>query len=256
MLATGYRQECNRRVAQAMDRRSAVLILRIGLALALLVIFNVTVMQAQEASLGQTNKNPVGNPTKSPAKSAVKAILPSTGAKKIAAKPSNEALTPEREAAALEFAQSHHPELVKLIEPLKTSNHREYQRAIRELFRTVERLALLRDAHPQRYELELRSWRLNSHIRLIAARMTMAGDNEAEQREELKELLRERFDVKQQLLALELIEQQARVEKLQSEAKQLEGKRDQTVDREAEQLLKTLKAKNKPPKPEVSAQKK
>lgn len=250
MLVSRTLQQGHSLEAQASVRCSVLQ--KMGVGFALLVILAVTDGQAQETNPGKTNKTPVGNP----AKSEVKTILPNIGAKKPAPKPSNEALTPEREAAALEFAQSHHPELVKLLEPLKTSNHREYQRAIRELSRTVERLALLRDAQPQRYELELRNWQLNSHIRLIAAQMTMAGDNEAEQREELKGLLRERFEITQQLLSMELADQQARVEKLQNEIKQLEGKRDQTVDREADQLLKSLKAKNKTSKPVVGAQKK
>src|SRR6185436_5664149 len=69
---------------------------------------------------------------------------PSSGAlREKSGKPKNQVtITPEREAAAVTFVKLHHPDLAELLGHLKQSNPREYQRAIRDLFRTSENLAL------------------------------------------------------------------------------------------------------------------
>src|SRR5262245_8457794 len=49
--------------------------------------------------------------------------------------------TPESEAAALKFVGENHRELGALLKQLKASSPEEYKRAIRDLFRTTEKLA-------------------------------------------------------------------------------------------------------------------
>lgn len=88
------------------------------------------------------------------------------------------AFTLEREAAALTFVSRHHPDLAQLLGQLKASQPDQYERAIRELFRTSENLAQLQERDQQRYEFELESWRLNSRIQVLAARLTMGADAE------------------------------------------------------------------------------
>ena len=96
-------------------------------------------------------------------------------------------VTPEREAAAQLFAERHHPELARLLGRLRETNPEEYKKAIQELFATSERLARLMGRTPERYELELAAWKVDSRIRLLAARSAM-GES-ADRREALKELL-------------------------------------------------------------------
>src|SRR5206468_2527102 len=50
------------------------------------------------------------------------------------------AVTPEREAAAITFVQRNHAELADLLASLKASQPQEYERAIRDIYRTTERL--------------------------------------------------------------------------------------------------------------------
>ena len=64
-------------------------------------------------------------------------------------------VTPERESAALLFAERHHPELRGLLDRLKVNNPDQYEDAIADLFRTSERLAGLQARTPERYDLEL-----------------------------------------------------------------------------------------------------
>lgn len=141
--------------------------------------------------------------------------------------------TPEREAAALMFASLHHPELSSLLGQLKESDPQEYQRAIRELFQASERLAQIQERAPARYELELEIWKLESRIRLLAARMAMGADPALEQ--ELRELAAEQIDARLSLAQFERREVEQRLEKLNARIDAIEKSRDdriqQVVDR-------------------------
>ncbi len=77
-------------------------------------------------------------------------------------------MTPEREAAALDFVKSHHPELVALLDQLKAKDRRQYDVVVRDLFRTSERLATMHANDLSRYEIALRAWKLKSRIQVLA----------------------------------------------------------------------------------------
>ncbi len=148
----------------------------------------------------------------------------------------NPEMTAEREQAALDFVAEHHPKLAKLIAPLKDSNPREYQRAVKELFRTSERLAGIRTKDPARYELELDAWKLQSHVRLLAARMTMDDDPEIEQ--ELRAMLRKKADNQLKLLQNERESLQARLKQVETQIEQKSKSPDDYVQQEYDRLLK------------------
>ncbi len=142
----------------------------------------------------------------------------------------------EKEKAALDFAAQHHPELVSLITPLKTSNPREYQRAVRELFRTTERLSGIRVNNPVRYELELDAWKLQSQIRLLTARLTMTTDPELEL--QLREALKKKGETQLRLLQNERAALQSRIDTVQKEIDRTSQSPDQLVQQEYDRLLK------------------
>jgi hypothetical protein len=147
-------------------------------------------------ALGQDAQPPVQEP------SAVKAARPA------AVLP---AFTPQREAGAMSFVQQHHPELASLLTKLKRTNAAEYEQAIRELFRTSERLAQVQERDPQRYALELELWKVESRIRLLAARLTMGGESEV-LRQRLRTLLEEQFELR---LARQRLDRDRTAERLQ-----------------------------------------
>jgi len=140
--------------------------------------------------------------------------------------------TKAREAAALTFAQNHHPELAELLGGLKQHNRSEYEKAIRELFRTSERLAQWQEKGPQRYEHELAMWKLNSRIRILTARLTMTTDVAVER--ELREALVELAALKKQQLEAERQKLSSRLAEIDAELK-----RDvnTTIDERLQQVL-------------------
>jgi len=103
--------------------------------------------------------------------SGTPAVLTADGLKPAKGPKGLQGFTPEREAAALTFVRAHHPELAELLDRLKTRRPQEYQKAIRELFRASERLAQSQEQAPQRYEMELSEWKLQSRVQLLVARM-------------------------------------------------------------------------------------
>ena len=148
----------------------------------------------------------------------------------------NQEMTPEREQAALDFVEENHPKLAKLILLLKTSNTKEYQRALKELYRTSDRLAGIRTKDPARYELELDAWKLQSHVRLLAARMTMEDDPEIEQ--ELRGMLKKRAENQLKLLQNERESLQARLKQIETQIERHSKSPDDLVQQEYDRLLK------------------
>src|SRR5688572_7698992 len=134
------------------------------------------------------------------------------------------AFTPEREAAALSFVKQHHPELQELLSQLKSSTRPEYRRAINELFLASERLAASQERDPLKYELDLRAWKIESRIRLLAARLAMT-DNDLLQGE-LKELLLEKVEVQLEQQLLERQRVASRLEKLDTTIERLRSQRE------------------------------
>jgi hypothetical protein len=102
--------------------------------------------------------------------------------------------TDDSTAAAIAFAVAHHPELVPLLDRLRTEAPREFAAAVADLDRTRERLAKLRDRQPERHDAALTEWKLSSRIRLSLARLTTNPSAEAE--EELRQLVRQRAEAR------------------------------------------------------------
>ena len=67
-------------------------------------------------------------------------------------------IPPEREAAALAFARENHPELAALLEGLKQNAPREYQAALVDLDRAVDRLGKSRERSAERHAFDLSEW--------------------------------------------------------------------------------------------------
>ena len=141
------------------------------------------------------------------------------------------------EEAAMKFAAAHHPELATLLKQLRKSAPKEFQSAIQDLQRSQQRLEKSREKTPDRYQGELAEWKLNSRIRLLAARLAMGGDEVLEQ--ELREQLTERIKVRQVLLKEEQGRLTRRLEKIQEQLSELDAPADQVVDRELDSLVRS-----------------
>lgn len=183
-------------------------------------------------------------------KSISKGDKPTSGSK--SEKPTSKVgISADREAAALNFARSNHPELASLLEGLKKNAPAEYQAGLTELDRAVERLAKLKEKSVERYEVELADWKITSRIRLLAARLTMSEDPTIEV--ELRSALRERLEMRVAAQRTERDRLQARIDKLNQSIDESSATAEVIVDKQFAELKKTLPAKptgkGKPKKP-------
>lgn len=143
--------------------------------------------------------------------------------------------SPLDEAAALAFAAQHHPELAALLRHMEKPAPREYRAGILDVEWSRQRLERTRERSPERYELELSEWKLNSQIRLLVARLAM-GESPA-QVAELKSLVRDRAAVRLQLLEDDRDRMTARLERLESQIAARRADADQIVEREVQNLV-------------------
>ncbi|HWA98959.1 MAG TPA: hypothetical protein VG713_10725 [Pirellulales bacterium] len=143
--------------------------------------------------------------------------------------------TEEREAAALTFVRTHYPELAELIEQLKDANPVEYQRAIRDLFLSSERLAQIEERNPARYELELQDWKLSSRIQVLVARLSMKSSEVVEQ--ELRQTLAEQTDVREQLLMADVDRARAKLNEAEGHLSEFRSRRESIVEERLAKLL-------------------
>ena len=141
----------------------------------------------------------------------------------------------QREQAAIEFAQQHHPALVRLLNQLRRIDQREYVKAIRELSRVSERLSNLKQRNPPIYELQLEIWKANSSATLLSARIQLNPDQEG-LREELHEVLEKKRTLQRQLLREELDRAKRRVERLEQDIERFDRDKDLLLDREFRKL--------------------
>lgn len=147
----------------------------------------------------------------------------------------------KREAAALAFAKTHHPELAELLSNLKRGNPTEYQRAIKELSAAVERITRIQEKNPERYDFVLNTWKLDSRIRLLTARLVMA-DNPA-QEAELKALVQQRNEFKLRELKLEREKVASRLKNIERDIAELEKDQAGAVQRDLQEVRNHLNEK-------------
>jgi len=154
-------------------------------------------------------------------------------------------LSAQAQNDALAFAREHHPELATLIEKLRTDNRREYDRAIRQLSQAQVRLVRLKKQAPPQYELALAAWKLDSRAQLLAARMTMSQDPALEA--ELKQILRERVDVRLKDLQAERGRLQDRLSKVDKSIHDIEADKTAVAEKDFQRIKQSVVARSRRP---------
>lgn len=144
-------------------------------------------------------------------------------------------VTPEREAAVLMFVRQHHPELIRLLGYLRDSEPRQYQRAVRELARTVERLAQIHERDIERHDLELRAWKARSHIDVLIAQWRMEPNDQLLAK--LRSALVEQAKVRKEYLEYERARLVDRLKKLDTQIEQADVAQRQDVEAHLRALI-------------------
>lgn len=153
-------------------------------------------------------------------------------------------LTPEREAAALEFAKSNHPELAELLGNLKSMDETQYKGAVSTLASQAESLAALGKRDPEIHAVALREWKAQSRVNVLAAKLNHlepAAKPAAEG--ELRKLVEEQAGLRIARKELEVKRTAEQLRKSEEQLQKLRAEKDTWI---AQQLKRWLKTKDKP----------
>lgn len=138
------------------------------------------------------------------------------------------------EARVLAFAKEHHPELAGLLDQLRTSRSKEFNKAIRELSGQVQKLDRIRERTPARFEHELGLWKNESQTKLLVARWVMSQDPELEK--EIRGLLKQRQEMKLTQLKVDRDKLTERLKALESQVETAESNPDAQIEDEWKKL--------------------
>lgn len=152
-------------------------------------------------------------------------------------------VTPTREKLALNFAKKHHRELAGLLESLKSMNQTHYRTAVWEVARDAERLGRLQQRTDKRYEPSLRIWKLDSRIRIEAARFSMNQSESTEKK--LRQLMLARRKARLAYLTVDRKRSQARTDRIDEQIEAVSTNPEQAVAAEIDRLRRSLAARTR-----------
>ena len=145
-----------------------------------------------------------------------------------------------REKVARRFAAEHHPELARLLGELAKQDRKQYDAAITDIHRAIDRMEKYREKHPERYETTLEDWKLSSRIRLAVARMSLTKDPELEAH--LRELVEGRQRLRLKPLRTEAERIESRLEKIRTTIAEHDANPEAAVEKELTSLLRSVRS--------------
>lgn len=135
--------------------------------------------------------------------------------------------TEEREAAALTFVRRHYPDLLPLLERVRRSDLKRYQREISEIFQLSEALTDLRMHDERRYQLELERWKTESKALVLVARISTSQASEKPALQlELRDAAKRLVELDMELLRLRIEELERELSEARDEMHRAEEKRE------------------------------
>lgn len=148
----------------------------------------------------------------------------------------------EQEAKSIEFVQLHHPDLVGLMQLLKTMKNAEYKVAVREIVKTRKRIESLDKREPELAAVELESWKIQSKIDLFMAKAVARADEVDSS--QLKNLVAQRIEIQKKRLKLEQANLVTRQKAVEESLSKIEGHESDRISQQLNMLLKKIEAKS------------
>jgi hypothetical protein len=149
--------------------------------------------------------------------------------------------TAEMQQRVQEFAAAHHAELETLLTNLRKKSRPEYDTAVHQLFTTLERLERTQKRDPERYEVDLRAWQLDTTVQVLAARLSMTRDPEIQ--EQLRDALQDRLEIRLEQLKLERKRVEGRLKQIESNLTELQQQSDEAIQRDLDRILRIVRSR-------------
>ena len=162
-------------------------------------------------------------------------------------------LSDARIAELLGFAKQHHPEILPLLDFLKTKRAKKFDKVINRLNRDVSKLEKAKQKSPEAYQAGLAAWVNQSRTKLYAAQFKVAADKETADKlqEKIKMLVTEKVDARIEYLERELAKAQTRGDRFEKMLKNQKATREATIRKRVNGVTKrapNMSEKNKSPK--------
>jgi hypothetical protein len=152
------------------------------------------------------------------------------------------AFSEEREVAALHFARKHVPDLLPLLEKLKSADQQKYQTEICELFQTCEWLTDLRRDDDKRYAIELDIWRTETKSYILVARLAGLPEEEREKHKaELQDWAKKLVDLEMQIMRHRVDALEKELTELREALAGAEGQKEQIIKERYDKLFEEAK---------------
>ena len=161
-------------------------------------------------------------------------------------------LSDARIAELLGFAKQHHPEILPLLDFLKTKRPKKFDKVINRLNRDVNKLEKVKQRSPEAYQAGLAAWVNQSQTQLYAAQFKVAADQETADklREKIKLLVTENIDARIESLERERAKAQAKGDRLEKVIEKQKAAREATIRKRVNGVTKrdpNMNKKNKEP---------
>lgn len=143
-------------------------------------------------------------------------------------------MNPER---VLEFLQKNYPERAQELQTLKTQKPEEYRRVLGGLQREIGPLLLLQNGDPQRFQERLAGFKVNDRVAtLTRAYREAPAAQKSTIREQLKPLLEQQFQSRQQREKEHLRRLKEMTQKMEARIQEREARKAEIIQHHLEEL--------------------
>ena len=208
--------------------------------LILLFLFSATLAAAQDGSSLSSGKRKQKTPAQktTPKQKNKLKVETSESVPKTKKTPT---ISPQREKGVLNFVEKNHRELKSVLDHLKKNRPSDYQRALNQINRASQRIENMKQKDPQRYQIELGSWKTQSRIKLVAAKLAL-NDND-KLRGELKKIIKEDISWRAKRLELDNKRLQERIERNKKSLRDIKSIDNSRLDRLTQNEINKMKPK-------------
>ncbi len=150
--------------------------------------------------------------------------------------------TEEREAAAIQFARKHLPDLPPILEKLKAADLKKYREEISEIFQVTELLSELQEQDPRRHDLELEIWKTQTRSLILVSRLRTAADEDKPRlTDDLQNAAKKLVDLDMLVLRLRVDELEKELNEAREELAKGEEKREALTKERYQKLFEQAK---------------
>jgi hypothetical protein len=142
----------------------------------------------------------------------------------------------EIESGAWGFVMTHHPELGEVLSRLKTMHPKQYEKAIQQIAVSAERINRFMKTDKVLGEMELNDWKYESQVKLLAAKISLMGPEQAIVEEELAKTVRKQLENRIKINELQRERAALRLKMLDEQTAKLSKNLDEDVERRVKNL--------------------